>query len=38
MVEWDGRNDNGQAVGSGMYFYRLVERNHTQTRKMLLLK
>jgi hypothetical protein len=37
-VDWDGRNDNGQAVGSGMYFYRLVERNYKQTRKMLLLK
>jgi len=37
-VEWDGRNDQGQAVGSGVYFYRLVERNYTQTRKMLLLK
>jgi hypothetical protein len=37
-VDWDGRNDQGQAVGSGVYFYRLVERNYTQTRKMLLLK
>jgi hypothetical protein len=37
-VEWDGRNDHGQAVGSGMYFYRLVEREYTQTMKMLLLK
>jgi len=37
-VEWDGRNDQGQTVGSGVYFYRLVETNFTQTRKMLLLK
>jgi hypothetical protein len=37
-VEWDGRNDQGQAVGSGVYFYRLVERNYTRTRKMILLK
>jgi flagellar hook assembly protein FlgD len=37
-VEWDGRNDRGQTVGSGVYFYRLVERNFTQTKKMLLLK
>jgi hypothetical protein len=37
-VEWDGRNDQGQAVGSGVYFYRLVSTNFTQTRKMLLLK
>jgi flagellar hook assembly protein FlgD len=37
-VEWDGRNDRGQTVGSGVYFYRLVERNFTQTKKMILLK
>ena len=37
-VDWDGRNDQGTAVGSGVYFYRLVETNFTQTRKMLLLK
>jgi hypothetical protein len=37
-VEWDGRNDQGQPVGSGVYFYRLVERGYTQTKKMLLLK
>lgn len=38
VVDWDGRNDQGQTVGSGVYFYRLVERNFTRTRKMLLLK
>ncbi|MCK4776410.1 MAG: T9SS type A sorting domain-containing protein, partial [Candidatus Krumholzibacteria bacterium] len=37
-VEWDGRNDHGQSVGSGVYFYRLVGQNFTRTRKMLLLK
>jgi hypothetical protein len=37
-VEWDGRNDRGQFVGSGVYFYRLVEHSFTATRKMLLLK
>jgi hypothetical protein len=37
-VEWDGRNDHGQTVGSGVYFYRMVDREFTQTRKMLLLK
>jgi hypothetical protein len=38
LVEWDGRNDQGQAVGSGVYFYRMVQRNYKATRKMLLLK
>jgi hypothetical protein len=37
-VEWDARNDHGQSVGSGVYFYRLAGRHFTQTRKMLLLK
>ncbi len=37
-VRWDGRNDAGQAVSSGVYFYKLVTKNFSQTRKMVLLK
>jgi len=37
-VEWDGRNDRGQAVGSGVYFYRLTGKSFTRTKKMMLLK
>jgi len=43
-VVWNGRDDSGQSVGSGVYFYRMVvwdEMNATsrsETRKMLLLK
>jgi hypothetical protein len=35
---WDGRNDAGQPVSSGVYFYKLVSNNFQQTKKMVLLK
>jgi hypothetical protein len=38
VVEWDGRNDAGHAVGSGVYFYRLETSQFVGTRKMVLLK
>jgi serine protease len=37
-VVWDGRDDNGNAVSSGTYFYRLQSGDRVQTRKMLLVK
>jgi flagellar hook assembly protein FlgD len=38
-VVWNGRDDNGQPVGSGVYFYRLhVDGKTLATRKCLLLK
>jgi hypothetical protein len=37
-VTWDGLNDNGERVSSGMYFYKLVAGTYTQTKKMILLK
>ncbi|MEE9271085.1 MAG: FlgD immunoglobulin-like domain containing protein, partial [Candidatus Krumholzibacteria bacterium] len=35
---WDGRNDHGNPVGSGVYFYRLRMPGFTDTKKMMLLK
>lgn len=37
-VQWDGRNNHGQPVSSGLYFYRLEAEHISQTRRMLLLK
>jgi flagellar hook assembly protein FlgD len=37
-VEWDGRDNAGTPVGSGIYFYRLATSHFSGTRKMILLK
>jgi len=35
---WDSTNNSGNAVTSGLYFYRLSTENHSETRKMMLMK
>ena len=37
-VYWDGRNQRGESVASGLYFYTLRANNFTATRKMLIRK
>jgi hypothetical protein len=37
-VEWDGKNEVGKAVASGIYFYRVTTPAWSATRKMTLLK
>ena len=37
-VIWDGRNDNGIIVGSGIYFYRLQSNDILRTKKMMLMR
>jgi len=37
-IQWDGNNDSGQNVPSGLYLSRLTAGDFAQTKKMLLLK
>ena len=37
-VHWDGRNEFGEEVASGVYFYHLSARGYSATRKMLIAK
>jgi hypothetical protein len=37
-AEWNSTNVSGQAVASGVYFYRLIADGFSKSRKMLLLK
>jgi hypothetical protein len=37
-VVWNGTDNSGQSVGSGIYFYRITTDNFTSTKKMILLK
>lgn len=35
---WDGKNDVGRTVTSGIYFYKMQNADYTNTRRMILLK
>ena len=35
---WDGRNEMGEGVASGLYFYTLTAGDFSATRRMLILK
>ncbi len=37
-VNWDGKDDNGNEVPTGVYFYRIKAGEFTQAKKMILLK
>lgn len=37
-VVWDGTENDGDAAGSGIYFYRLKSENNAQTNKMILMR
>ena len=37
-VEWDGKNDDGDTLSSGVYFYQLRTKDFNKTMKMLLVR
>ncbi len=37
-VSWDGRDDHGRRVSSGVYFYRIVAGDFVSAKKMLMIK
>ena len=37
-VRWDGLNERGQQVPSGIYFYRIKSGEFRQTKRMLLVR
>ncbi len=37
-IKWDGRDDEGQTISSGIYFYQICVNNFSQAKKMILIK
>lgn len=38
LIEWDGKDENGLAISSGVYFVRAEQNGENQTRKIMLIK
>ena len=37
-IKWDGKDNTGKEMASGVYFTRMVSSRFSQTKKMLLIK
>ena len=37
-ITWDGKNDQGQRLGSGIYFFKIKSGSYSATRKTILIK
>ena len=37
-IHWDGKNQSGEKVSTGVYFYRFTAGNYSATRRMLIIK
>jgi len=37
-ITWDGRNNDGVSIASGVYFYKMETKRFSQTRKMVMLR
>jgi flagellar hook assembly protein FlgD len=37
-VQWDGTNQSGMTLSSGMYYYRIQAGQHSDVHKMLFMK
>jgi flagellar hook assembly protein FlgD len=38
VVHWDGRNDGGNEIASGLYFYKIKTPKYSESKKMILLR
>ncbi|HRY84029.1 MAG TPA: FlgD immunoglobulin-like domain containing protein [Candidatus Cloacimonadota bacterium] len=38
LIPWDGKNDNGRTVNSGLYIYKLITTGYSKAGKMMLIK
>jgi flagellar hook assembly protein FlgD len=38
LLTWDGRDDNGKQLSSGLYYYQIISETFSSAKKMLLLK